>query len=190
MAFTALVDACVFIQAALRDTIPRAAESEQFELRIAFSWDILDEVRHNLVANLDVPANDAEDLVNTIVEVFEDGLVEGYGDLIPVMQNHPKDRHVLAAAVMAEAAVIVTSNVKDFPDSACSPYDIQVQTPDQFLTDLWTIAPQVMAQILVEQAESLKNPPVTLNQLLDNLARGAPTFVYLVRESDLVRLDP
>jgi hypothetical protein len=35
MAFIALVDSCVFIPAALRDTILRAAESEQFGLRIA-----------------------------------------------------------------------------------------------------------------------------------------------------------
>jgi len=190
MAFIALVDSCVFIQAAVRDTILRAAESEQFDMRIAFSENILDEVRRNLVAHLDVPAHDAEDLISTIPEVFEDGLVEGYEDHIPVMQNHPKDRHVLAAAVRAEAAVIVTSNVKDFPDSACAPYDIQVQTPDQFLLDLWTVAPQIMAHILGEQAQSLKNPPVTLNQLLDNLVRDAPTFVHLVRESNLVPLDP
>jgi predicted nucleic acid-binding protein len=190
MAFIALVDACVFIKAALRDTILRAAESEQFDLRIAFSWDILDEVRRNLVANLNISAHDAEDLVNAIADFFEDGLVEGHEDLIPVMQNHPKDRHVLAAAVRVEAGVIVTSNVKDFPDSACAPYDIQVQTPDQFLVDLWGINPQIMARILVEQAEFLRNPPVALNQLLDDLARDAPTFVRLVRESNLVRLDP
>jgi hypothetical protein len=91
MAFIALVDACVFIKAALRDTILRAAESEQFDLRIAFSWDILDEVRRNVVANLNISAHDAEDLVNTIADFFEDGLVEGYEDLIPVMQNHPYD---------------------------------------------------------------------------------------------------
>jgi predicted nucleic acid-binding protein len=190
VAFIALVDACVLMKAALRDTILRAAESEQFDLRIAFSREILEEVRRNLVANLHVPAQDAEDLVNTIADFFEDGLVQGYEDLIPVMQNHPKDRHVLAAAVRVEAGVIVTSNVKDFPDSACAPYDIQVQTPDQFLVDLWRINPQVMAQILVEQAEFLKNPPVALNHLLGDLAKDAPAFVRLVQESNLVRLHP
>ena len=189
MAFIALVDACVLIKAALRDTILRAAESEQFDLRIASSWEILEEVRRNLVANLNIPAQDAEDLVNTIADFFEDGLVEGYEDLVPVMQNHPKDRHVLAAAARVEAGVIVTSNVKDFPDSACAPYDIQVQTPDPFLVDLWGIDPQIMARILAEQAGFLRNPPVTLSQLLDDLARDAPTFVRLVRESGLVPLD-
>jgi predicted nucleic acid-binding protein len=189
MAFIALLDACVLIKAALRDTILRAAESEQFDLRIAFSWDILDEVRRNLVTNLNIPAQDAEDLVNTIADFFEDGLVEGYEDLIPAMQNHPKDRHVLAAAIRAGAGVIVTSNVGDFPESACTPYDIQVQTPDQFLVQLWGISPQIMAQILVEQAAFLKNPPVTRDRLLDDLARGAPTFVRLVRESRLLSSD-
>jgi hypothetical protein len=31
------------------------------------------------------------------------------------MTNHPKDRHVLAAAVRASAEVIVTSNLSDLP---------------------------------------------------------------------------
>jgi len=31
------------------------------------------------------------------------------------MTNHPKDRHVLAAAVRCNAEVIVTHNVKEFP---------------------------------------------------------------------------
>jgi hypothetical protein len=45
-----------------------------------------------------------------------------YEDLIPAMTNHPKDRHVLAAAVRAGAKVIVTYNIKDYPRSSLTPY--------------------------------------------------------------------
>jgi hypothetical protein len=51
--------------------------------------------------------------------------------------NHPKDRHVLAAAIRGRADVIVTSNIKDFTSEACEPYDVDVQTPDEFLSHQW-----------------------------------------------------
>lgn len=190
MTFTVLVDACVLVKAAVRDTILRVAESEQFDLRLAFSREILDEVRRTLVADLHVSPVDADHLTSAISDAFEDGLVEGYEGLIPAMQVHPKDRHVLAAAVRAEASVIVTDNTRDFPDEACALYDIQVQTPDLFLVVLWGLNARVMAGILVEQAAFLQNPPMTLNELLSNLEREVPTFVRLVRDSHLLPIDP
>ena len=52
---------------------------------------------------------------------FPEALVTGYAYLTEVMRNDPRDRHVLAAAVRAGAAVIVTNNVRDFPVEACAP---------------------------------------------------------------------
>jgi hypothetical protein len=49
--------------------------------------------------------------------------------------NHPKDRHVLAAAVRANAEVIVTFNLSDFPEPTLKPYDIAAIYPDDFLLD-------------------------------------------------------
>jgi predicted nucleic acid-binding protein len=46
---------------------------------------------------------------------FPEAWIEDYEDLIPAMTNHPKDRHVLAAAAHAGVKVIVTYNIKDFP---------------------------------------------------------------------------
>ena len=51
------------------------------------------------------------------------------------MTNHPKDRHVLAAAVRANAEVIVTFNLNDFAEPALKPYDIAPIHPDEFLLD-------------------------------------------------------
>jgi len=37
------------------------------------------------------------------------------------MTNHPKDRHVLAAAVGGGARKLVTANLQDFPDHTLTP---------------------------------------------------------------------
>lgn len=43
------------------------------------------------------------------------------------------DEHVLAAAILSGADVLVTNNVKDFPAKALTPFKLQVQTLDAFL---------------------------------------------------------
>ena len=60
---------------------------------------------------------------------FPEAWIEDYEDLIPAMTNHPKDRHVLAAAAHAGVKVIVTYNIKDFPRSSLTPYSITTQGP-------------------------------------------------------------
>lgn len=56
------------------------------------------------------------------------------------------DRHVLAAALAAEATVLCTSNTKDFPDSIVKAFGIDVVTPDQLLSQLAAdYEPQMLA---------------------------------------------
>ena len=65
--------------------------------------------------------------------------------MIPVMTNHEKDRHVLAAAVKAPCEVIVTYNLKDFPGESIKPHGIEVKHPDEFLIDLYHIDSEMVA---------------------------------------------
>jgi hypothetical protein len=60
---------------------------------------------------------------------FPEAMVENYEHLIDSMTNHPKDRHVLAAAVAAEANLIVTLDTRHFPPEACDVHGISVRTP-------------------------------------------------------------
>lgn len=64
---------------------------------------------------------------------FADAWIEDYDPLIPTMTNHPKDRHVLAAAVRTGAQTIVTFNLKDFPEASLTPWNVEAQSPDDFL---------------------------------------------------------
>ena len=81
----------------------------------------------------------------------------------------------------AGAQVIITNNLKDFPEQARSPYNIETQTPDEFLEHLYDLSPDAMARIVVEQNAARRKPPELLRVTLERLARSAPSFVALVR---------
>lgn len=107
-----VLDACVLYPADIRDTLLRGADEEL--LRPCWSERILDEVTRNLVADGRMSVLQAERLVSTMSDAFPEALVTGYQSIESKMTNHPKDRHVVAAAVAAQARVIVTFNSR-FP---------------------------------------------------------------------------
>ena len=65
------------------------------------------------------------------------------------------------------AQVIVTSNLRDFPREALTPLGIEAQSPDEFVLNLLDLAPAAVVSAFEKQLASLKNPPVTREQLLD-----------------------
>ncbi|MES9971967.1 MAG: PIN domain-containing protein [Candidatus Thiodiazotropha sp.] len=57
-----------------------------------------------------------------------DCIVQNHEELIDLLElPDPNDRHVLAAAIMCQADVIVTNNLKDFPQEVMDQYHIDVQ---------------------------------------------------------------
>jgi hypothetical protein len=82
------------------------------------------------------------------------------------MTNHPEDRHVLAAVIAARAEVLVTWNLQHFPSGACEPYAIVLETPDDFLRELGEAHPNVMADVIRQQASDLTNPAMEVEELL------------------------
>ena len=104
--------------------------------------------------------------------------MRGYQPLVDAMPNHPKDRHVAAAAVKAGAQVIVTANIRDF---SILPDGVEAQLSDEFLCNLFDLDPSTFVEMLHEQAADLTNPPVTFEELLDRLARVVPELVEVVR---------
>jgi predicted nucleic acid-binding protein len=132
MAFPAFLDTCVLYPAYLCDTLLRLAEASAY--RPLWSADILAELGRNLI-DRGISAERIDRRLAQMTRSFPDALVAGYESLTDGMTNHPKDRHVLAAAVRANAEVVVTFNLKDFPESALKPYDVEAIHPDEFLLD-------------------------------------------------------
>lgn len=86
---------------------------------------ILDETRRSLIArNLDTYGEERTSAVERVLERITSALSSVYPDaevpteqvqsLLEQMTNHPKDRHVLAAAVATKAPSVITANLKDF----------------------------------------------------------------------------
>lgn len=63
------------------------------------------------------------------------------------------------------------------------PFQIEAQSPDTFLTHLFSLSPKQMEQVIGRQASKYCNPPATVSRLLDTLAKQVPTFVALMREA-------
>ncbi|MDQ3655834.1 MAG: PIN domain-containing protein [Chloroflexota bacterium] len=168
----------------LRDTLLRSAAERLYEPR--WSPDILDELSRNLVHRIGLRQDRVDWLLFRMEQEFPDALIDGYQSHIAVMTNHPKDRHVLAAAVHANAALIVTSNLKDYPEAALAPYNIATRSPDRFLLALAESSCAGMETALRKQAQAFRNPPRSVSDVLKNLERSAPAFVTFMRDRMLV----
>jgi hypothetical protein len=179
--FPALLDACVLVQAAVRDTLLRLFERRLFLAR--WTDEIIEETVRNLQKQLNRTQEQTDYLVSELRAHFPDAWVEpGYRELIPAMTNHEKDRHVLAAAVKVPCEVIVTYNLKDFPEGSLRPHGIIVKHPDEFLIDLYHVNSEIVVHELHQQGAELKKPR-TINEVLAWLEICKYTqFAQLIRE--------
>lgn len=122
--------------------------------------------------------------IDSMRRAFPDATVENYEPLVAAMTNDPKDRHVLAAAVRADAATLVTANEKDFPPRSTAPYDIEVVHPDVFLLDQLDLAPQAVVTSLREQRAALRNPAMDNAEFYQALSIVVPRFAQEARILD------
>lgn len=164
----------------LRDTLLCCAKSGLY--RVHWSQEILDEAIRNLVKNEQTTRAKAGYTEQQMKKIFPEAMVEVRPEFVKVMRNHPKDRHVLAAAVVARAQVIVTSNLQDFQKAALDPFDVEAQHPDVFLTHLYDLEPELVVDIIRRQAQVFKRPPKTAYELLTLLHKQVPEFADRVQQ--------
>lgn len=180
--FPAVLDACVLLPMPTCDLLLRIADAKEY--RPLWSQGILEEVERNLQTTFRLSANQAVKRVSNMQRYFPDAEIQGYESLISSMDNHPKDRHVLAAAVRANADLIVTFNLKDFPKESLEPYDIRAVHPDIFLCDQFDLNPQKVKQIAQEIVQDMNNPAITHEEYLMGLRKvGLPKFSEILESN-------
>lgn len=147
--------------------------------------EIQDEWVRNLLENRsDISKENLQRTVELMNQAVPDCLVENYQDITKSLTlPDPDDCHVLAAAIKCQADVIVTFNLKDFPKDILRQYEIDVQTPDVFLSHLFDLNPAVFCSAVRQQRERLKKPNHTAEELLEIFYnQGLPLIVSKLKE--------
>lgn len=170
--FVALFDACVLYSSPLRSLLMDLALTDLFRAR----W--TDEIHEEWIRSVARERPDilrekllrTRDLMNSHVR---DALVTGYESLISgLCLPDENDRHVLAAAIRCNASVIVTFNLKDFPDEALAPWDIEAQHPDEFISNLMDLYPEPIFTAIETSRKRSKNPLMDSEEYLHMLVRS------------------
>jgi predicted nucleic acid-binding protein len=161
------LDTCVLLKPYLCDTLLSVAEVGVY--RPLWSDGVIEELRRNLVKAGAGPEA-IEHRLDQMTAYFPGAQITGYENLTGSMTNHPKDRHVLAAAVAGRADVLVTENLKDFPECATAPFGLVVTGQDAFLLDLLDLHPATVLAALRRQSSRYRREPRTVDDLLTVLA--------------------
>lgn len=142
-----------------------------------WSEEIIAETLRNLESRIGLSKAKTAYLAAQLRIHFGDAWVTGHRPLIDKMGNHPKDRHVLAAAVKCGARMIVTYNRRDFPAASTEPFGIEVQGPSAFLKHLFERNTSVVLDKLQAQALNLGR---ALPEQLVVLRNAVPAFVDII----------
>lgn len=175
--FTALLDACVLYPAPVRDLLIETANTGVYRAR--WSDEIHDEWSRHLQANNPKVTPQTVARVRELMNIaVPDALVTGYESLIPTLNlPDPDDRHVLAAAIVGRADVIVTTNLKDFPSDLLAPFGIEAQHPDEFLMHQRDLNHDRFLECVKRIRSRLVNPELSPDEYIERLRRSQLVLV-------------
>ncbi|MFM2400860.1 MAG: hypothetical protein RI950_376 [Bacteroidota bacterium] len=163
----AVLDACVLYPAPIRDLLLSFAEVGL--LKPFWSDKINEEWVRNLLRNReDLSLAKLQSTVRAMNAAFPDANVEENGNLIYslLLPDH-NDRHVLATAIQSESSMIVTANLKDFPEAELRPYAIIAISPDNFISSLIRNNKLLAFSAFENQVRRLQNPILNNLQVLE-----------------------
>ncbi|MES2641078.1 MAG: PIN domain-containing protein [Myxococcota bacterium] len=183
----AIYDANVLYPSALRDFLIRVAIEDL--IRARWSERILDEVFRNIEINRpDLDGGRLRKTRQRMCAAVLDCLVRGFEELEPAITlPDPDDRHVVAAALRAGAGIIVTFNLRDFPEVELARHGVTAMHPDVFAVEMLARHPAAVLEVVAMQAADLKNPPHSAIDVVAALERsGLARFGAAMRAGGLL----
>lgn len=163
-----LIDACVLYPTVMREIVIGVANAGLFEpfwsARILEEWacavarmgPVQEQIARGEIARLRSHWPRAELVANPTLEA------QLY---LPDMA----DCHVLASAISGQADVLMTMNLKDFPNRSLTEFGFPARHPDAILRDLFDLAPTKISAVgerVRHEAEKLSGEPQTIRKLM------------------------
>jgi predicted nucleic acid-binding protein len=178
--YSAVLDACVLVPAALCDTLLRLAE-EPAMYRPLWSEHVLAEMAQVLKTKIGRTHEEIAHKQRQMNRAFPEAIVTVPKSLARSLDCIPDegDKPVLATAIMAHANVIVTQNTRHFPKECIDEYGVLCQTADDFLIHQYHLRSQVVLDKLDDQAAGISKDRA---YVIGSLKRSAPAFAKLIEE--------
>lgn len=178
--FTAFVDACSLAGVLRRNLILTLAEAEFFRLR--WSPEVLEETEKAITEiltkrGIEDAAGKAAKARGAMELAFEEAMVSDFKEFMSAgtALPDPNDVHVLAAALKTQAAVIVTENLKHFPENVLTPLNLEARSADAFLADTIALDPGKAVAAIRRMRVRFKKPDKTAETLLLDMEREGLT---------------
>lgn len=165
-----LADANILISRTLRDYFVYSASVGA--LQIHWSDSILDETTRNLIAKYDFSTQDAAVLVALLGQFLPDALIKTTKRDIAAVEKvemSPNDRHVLAAALSAQADLLLTDNIRHFPKAWMAERGIELIDSATLLTRLAREQPD---KLLAAHRLTVDRSPKSEEAILATLERA------------------
>lgn len=182
--FPVVLDANVLAEAAVSDLFLRLSEEPRLLLP-RWSLEIWAETRRIFVEKLGWPEELAERRIEAATGTFPEAMISGYEHIVDLCQNHPGDRHVLAAAIHSRTETIVTFNVKDFKTEALQPWGVHAEHPADYLKVLYDHDPVALTNALHAMAGKANR---SVPDLLGRLAWYVAPFARYVANRQSLEL--
>lgn len=174
--FNVVLDACVLYDSLIRDFLLMIADKELYQP--VWSPTICEEVKRNLISQANIKEDKAQRLIKIINEAFPEAMLINQIDNLSFNDTsiNEKDRHVVITAICSNSQVIVTYNIKDFPNDILKQFSIEAQTPDEFLLNILHLSFKKVLDIYSDMEVKYKNPPIPREELLKRLKSRVPNF--------------
>jgi predicted nucleic acid-binding protein len=176
------LDANTLVPINLTDLLLRLAEAKLIE--VFWSKTVLADAM-NAVKRLrpELPVANIAGRFADMAEAFPEAMVSEEGiSLADYPSPDPDDRLVMGCAHRSPADLIITSNLVHFPTATLNKHGLWAQRPDTLLLGLMDSAPDIVVEVLHELSADMKNPPLTVTDVIDSLASaGMPRFADVLR---------
>ncbi|WP_194776723.1 PIN domain-containing protein [Pararhodonellum marinum] len=168
--FTCVLDTNVIYPIDIRDLLFWFASYDLFTPKwtkhIFLEWE-------NVMKHKGIPDEEIKKRLNKAQLAFPDALVDNYESLVDsLVLPDEKDRHVLAAAIKTNANIVVTNNLKDFPETYLASFGLSAKNADDFITDTIDLNNDIALEAFRALVMNRSNPNLDEFEILERFRKN------------------